>query len=160
MKKIKKLLAMIMAMTMVLGMAMTVSAAPQEDGEAYINIYDDQAQEHLSSGSFRYLQIINADPTTRTGWAFTNGAEQFVKVFLGDRAENTPDNQQTVIDMLIDHAAGDEDYTSQFSKALSAVAALTHSAMSNPQKVTSAGIYSIRGTEEGYIGGYAETSRL
>lgn len=151
MKKIKKLLAMIMAMTMVLGMAMTVSAAPQEDGEAYINIYDDQAQEHLSSGSFRYLQIINADPTTRTGWAFTHGAEQFVRVFLGDSAENTPDNQQTVIDMLIDHAAGYEDYTSQFSKALSAVAVLSHSTMSNPQTVTSAGIYSIRGTEEGYI---------
>ena len=35
MKKIKKLLAMIMAMTMVLGMAMTVSAAPGDEKPTY-----------------------------------------------------------------------------------------------------------------------------
>ena len=37
MKKIKKLLAMIMAMTMVLGMAMTVSAAAPTTGDIIVS---------------------------------------------------------------------------------------------------------------------------
>ena len=154
MKKIKKLLAMIMAMTMVLGMAMTVSAAPGNDGNAEIKIYEDEDKTTLSSANFTYVQIINADPKTETGWAFTDStaAEDFVSAFLGNDFENTEANQQQVIKMLIAHAAGTMSYTDQFSRALSAVAThVTHAPMVNPQPVTSAGIYSIRGSEIGYI---------
>lgn len=139
MKKIKKLLAMIMAMTMVLGMAISVSAAP---GSAEIKIENAGDAAH-----FTYVQIIAPDPEERTGWTFVNGAgTAFLEAF-----EET--DEQDVIDKLIAYKEGDTSYSGQFSIALSKIAAsnIEYAEMENPQEVTSAGIYSIKGVEEGYI---------
>ena len=138
MKKIKKLLAMIMAMTMVLGMAMTVSAAPDE---ATITI------EEAGNATFKYLQIVGANPKTETGWEFLNGAGQYFQ-----RAFNVSSDQEA-IKSLIEHKKNN-NHAGEFSKALSAVASGLsgqYSDMTNPQTVSKAGIYSIKGEEPGYI---------
>ena len=91
MKKIKKLLAMIMAMTMVLGMAMTVSAAP-----ASIIIDIDGAG---TGATFDYVQIIEPSTETETGWAFTSP-----DVATTYRAAFGVSSDQEVIWMLIGNA--------------------------------------------------------
>lgn len=138
MKKIKKLLAMIMAMTMVLGMAMTVSAAPDE---ATITIED------AENATFKYLQIVGANPKTETGWEFLNGAGQYFQTAFN------VDSDQEAIKLLIEHKKNN-NHAGEFSKALSAVASglsAQYTNMNNPQTVSAAGIYSIKGEEPGYI---------
>ena len=88
MKKIKKLLAMIMAMTMVLGMAMTVSAAETTDVDITV--------ENGEKADLYYAQIVEPDPTSTSGWKFVDAyAEYFT-------------NAEIDIDTLIDIAADDE----------------------------------------------------
>lgn len=148
MKKIKKLLAMIMAMTMVLGMSLT-SFAAEDTATITIN--------NAGKATFKYLRIVEPDRDKPTGWTFVNGAgDIFVSAFT-ETGEAAP-SEQDVIEMLIAHAlpANDpnhHDYTSQFSIALSNVAhnlSTQHQTMNNPQSVDTAGIYSIIGLEEGY----------
>lgn len=62
MKKIKKLLALVMAMTMVLGMAITVSAAPGDTANATVVVSD--------VNTFYYDQIVVVDPSSTDGWAY------------------------------------------------------------------------------------------
>ena len=72
MKKIKKILAMIMAMAMIMGLSMTVSAAD----EAKITI------NNAGSGKFTMVQVVEADSTKDTGWDFVDGyADEFLTAF-------------------------------------------------------------------------------
>lgn len=71
MKKIKKIMAMLLAMVMVLGMTVTASAAEKvtitvngEDGEP-INV-------NAEDSKFEYVQVIKPERTARTGWTFTD----------------------------------------------------------------------------------------
>ena len=70
MKKIKKLLALIMAMTMVLGLGLTSFAA---DGTATITISGLAAE---GSNTVKYIQILKPDVTASKGYSFADGIDQ------------------------------------------------------------------------------------
>ena len=101
MKKMKKVFALLVAMVMVMGMTMTTMAAPKTD--ATITVKDENGA-NLEGADLSYVQVIVADQTTRTGWAFTSDAvkEAYLKAF----AET---DDQVVIDQLIAYAAKAEN---------------------------------------------------
>lgn len=70
MKKIKKLLALIMAMAMVLGMSVT-AFADSVTGTDSVDIPVNGAQNETT---YQYLQLIQANPATDTGWEFSTPA--------------------------------------------------------------------------------------
>lgn len=99
MKKIKKVLALLVAMVMVMGMTMTTMAAPES---ATITVKDEN-ENPLKDVKLSYVPVIVADPSTRTGWAFTS--EIIEKAYLD--AFHETDNQN-VIDQLIAYEAKKE----------------------------------------------------
>ena len=140
MKKIKKVLALLVAMVMVMGMTMTTMAAPKT---ATITVKDENG-DILKEAELSYVQVIVADQTTRTGWAFTSDAikEAYLNAF-----EEKDD--QVVIDQLIAYAAKAEE----IAKALSNVAnnsEIVYESMTNPQTVDKAGVYAVKATQKGY----------
>ncbi len=148
MKKIKKVLALLVAMVMVMGMTMTTMAAPQKD-EATITIKNENG-DILAGAQLSYVQVIKADQTTRTGWAFTSEAikEAYLEAF------NEKDDQ-VVIDQLIAYAAKAENAATseEIAKALSNVVNskdVQYTPMSNPQTVDKAGVYAVKAVQEGY----------
>ena len=131
MKKFKKVFAVLLTLAMVLGMSVTSFAA-----EATITV------NNADKATLHYLQIIKADPTKKTGWAFVNGADTYFK-----QAYGTDKDDQTIIQAIIDAGTATESY----KKALSYVNAnLTFEDMENPQTVEEAGVYAIKATEENY----------
>lgn len=66
MKKIKKLLAMIMAMTMMLGMAISVSAA---ENDTKVNVTVGDLQDEIT---LYKVQIVEADTSKPHGWVYTD----------------------------------------------------------------------------------------
>ena len=147
MKKMKKVLALLVAMVMVMGMTMTTMAAPKT--EATITVKDENGQV-LTGATLSYVQVIQADQTTRTGWVFAS--EAIKKAYL--TAFNEKDDQ-IVIDQLIAYAEKKENAatTEEIAKALSNVAnssEVQYVSMDNPQTVNQAGVYAIKATQEGY----------
>lgn len=148
MKKMKKVFALLVAMVMVMGMTMTTMAAPQKD-EATITIKNENG-DILAGAQLSYVQVIKADQTTRTGWAFTSEAikEAYLEAF------NEKDDQ-VVIDQLIAYAAKAENAATseEIAKALSNVVNskdVTYAEMSNPQTVYEAGVYAVKAVQENY----------
>lgn len=146
MKKIKKVLALLVAMVMVMGMTMTTMAAPKT---ATITVKDEN-ENILNGAELSYVQVIKADQTTRTGWAFTSEAikEAYLDAF------NEGDDQ-VVIDQLIAYAAKAENAatTEEIAKALSNVVNskdVQYTPMSNSQRVDKAGVYAVKAVQEGY----------
>lgn len=147
MKKMKKVFALLVAMVMVMGMTMTTMAAPKTD--ATITVKDENGA-NLEGADLSYVQVIVADQTTRTGWAFTSDAvkEAYLKAF----AET---DDQVVIDQLIAYAAKAENAatTEEIAKALSNVANskdVVYETMTNPQTVDKAGVYAVKAVQKGY----------
>ena len=99
MKKVKKLLALIVAMTMVLGMAITVSA---DTGMATVEILS--TEETAAGDTFDALykvQIAEPDPTSPYGWKYTEDyATDFVdfsiETLIGLREKETDDNGKVI----------------------------------------------------------------
>ena len=87
MKKIKKILAAVMTLAMVLGMSMTSFAA--EKGKVTVNNLDDNAKVY-------YVQLITEAPTKETGWGLTAAG---MTAFSA-----TEDTEQTLIKSLILYA--------------------------------------------------------
>ena len=146
MKKIKKVLALLVAMVMVMGMTMTTMAAPES---ATITVKDEN-ENPLKDVKLSYVPVIVADPSTRTGWAFTS--EIIEKAYLD--AFHETDNQN-VIDQLIAYEAKKEGAATseEIAKALSNVAnseRIDYLPMKNPQSVTEAGVYAVKAEQEGY----------
>lgn len=148
MKKMKKVFALLVAMVMVMGMTMTTMAAPKTD--ATITVKDENG--YVLTGEklkLSYVQVIVADQTTRTGWAFTSDVVE--KAYL-DAFEEI--NDQVVIDQLIAYAAKAENAatTEEIAKALSNVANsdVVYEPMNNPQTVDKAGVYAVKAVQEGY----------
>ena len=148
MKKIKKIMAMLLAMVMVLGMTVTAMAAPNS---ATITITDEN-ENVLTDAELLYVQVIKADQTTRTGWAFTSTEieQAYSEAFWEDDAQN-------IIEQLIAYEEGkdanDGAATSEeIAKALSLLAnrKTPYVEMKNPQTVTEAGVYAIKATQAGY----------
>ena len=74
--KAKKVLAMLMASAMIMGTSVTAFAA--ETTNVTVNVgktYD----------SFKYIQIVEADPTSTDGWKYVDGyADDFTEIPVGD----------------------------------------------------------------------------
>ena len=149
MKKMKKVFALLVAMVMVMGMTMTTMAAPKTD--ATITVKDENGDVLTGEKlELSYVQVIVADQTTRTGWAFTSDVVE--KAYL-DAFEETDD--QVVIDQLIAYAAKAKNAatTEEIAKALSNVANsnnVAYETMNNPQTVDKAGVYAVKAVQEGY----------
>jgi len=141
MSKIKRVLALLLAMTMVMGMSMTTFAAGEK---AEITVNDAQ------NATLTYAQVIKPDQTTTTGWAFCSPA--IAKAYLSAFGMTDEQDPQLVIEAMIKEPTGN---TAAFSQALSNVAGIvTFDPMANPQEVTTAGVYAIRATEPNYTYNY------
>ena len=78
MKKIKKLLAMIMAMTMVLGMAMTVSAAPGDVEPTYkITVNGLTSDEETTVSAYKVVSYTDAEDGNNS-WTIESWANGYV----------------------------------------------------------------------------------
>mgnify|MGYP000139417096 CR=1 FL=1 len=136
MSKIKKVLAMLLALAMVLGTTLTAFAAPKESAEIKV--------ENAEDADFVYYQVITTAPQETTGWDFVNTdvAEAYMAAFEENDA-------QAAIQAMINN-----DYTaSEMQAALSAVyskLSASFTDMLNPQTVDKAGVYAIVGEEAGY----------
>lgn len=155
MKKIKRVLAMIMAMAMVMGLSMTVSAA----NEAAITI------NNAENGKFAMVQVVEADSTKDTGWDFVEGyADEFLTAFgYTDGNADTDTNRQAIIKGMIfakDSNASEgkkiEYFADKYAAALAAIAGplKEQEATAKPASeltVTEAGLYVIQGFEAKYV---------
>ena len=145
MKKMRKIFAMLLALTMVLGMSVTAFAA--EKATIKIN--------NAGNGKFSYVQVIEADPTTDTGWDFVDG---YAEYFTAEDAFDTDDTQAIIKGLIYAENStateGDEidDFVDKYAAALQNVWE-TLSAEGTEDatiEVDAAGLYVIRGSEEGF----------
>lgn len=161
MRKMKKFLAMFLAMAMVLGMSVTAFAAET----ATLHVTD------ADNATFKMLQVIKADPSTVTGWAFTSPEAEgaytnaFGTVVEGEMPAIVSD-QDAIVMLILAGGVPEDDLpvayqgtglkaatAAQIGRALSNVYASLSAQfvpMKNPETVTSAGIYAVKGEEEGY----------
>ena len=146
----KKIGALLVAAVMVLSMCTAVFA---EGPTAEIRI-----KNAGTNATFDYLQVIVPDTQKETGWAFATPAiaEKYKTAF-------NEQNDQTIIKKMIVLESANTKYkgtepatTGQIENALEAVLgdniimnAATKAATA-PITVTSAGVYAIKGTEDGY----------
>ena len=128
MKKFKKIICLALAMVMMMAMSTVAFAA-----EATITV------KNADKATLTYAQVIVADQTKSTGWEIVEGYEDAFKKLPG--MENETDTQK-LIDAYIN---ADE---SKRAEALANVP--TNKTFTNGMTVTSAGLYVINGTEEGY----------
>lgn len=153
MKKIKRVLAMIMAMAMVMGLSMTVSAASE------VNITINNAGD----GKFVMVKVVKADSTKDTGWDFVDDyADEFLTAFdyTGENVD-TDINRQTIIKGMIhakDPNASEgkqiDKFADKYAKALAAIAGSLEeedAEQASGLTVTEAGLYVIRGFEAKYV---------
>lgn len=153
MKKIKRVLAMIMAMAMVMGLSMTVSAAD----EAKITI------NNARSGKFVMVKVVEADSTKDTGWDFVDDyADEFLTAFgYTDGNADTDINRQTIIKGMIyakDSTASEgeeiDDFAVKYAAALAKIAKPLEEKDAKPASeltVSDAGLYVIQGFETNYV---------
>ena len=103
--KLKKVLAILMASAMIMGMSLTTFAAPvspTQGARITINQVPDDA-------IVNYLQIVKPNNEEPSGWEFTNDddhsiATAFIKGYLGDGAEYSDENARTAIEDLLGDA--------------------------------------------------------
>lgn len=144
MKKIKKLLAMLLAMTMVLGMSATVFA---EGLSATIHVNGTGA-----NAKFAFVQIIKPAPGTATGWQFTEG---YAAHFKNTNAFGDVDEQTILADMVKFKAGtlgtATADFTTKYAQALQNIFdSITTVNEDNDKAVNgadAAGVYFIKITE-------------
>ena len=130
----KKIGALLVAAIMVLAMASTAFA----DGPtATITV------NNADNATLTYAQVIKADQTTRTGWAFVNDDVKNAYIQAYEVADN---DAQAAIEALIANTDAEK-----LGKAQALAAGKVHFVeMSNPQTVSEAGVYLVKATEEGY----------
>ena len=149
MKRMKKLFALLMTMAMVMGLSITGFAA-----EKSATITIDNAGENAK---FNYVQIVVANPETETGWDIV---DDYVDEFTGTNAFQGLD-EQTILKGMIYKAtngqAGTEipSFDTKYAAALDAIcntiaAPTAETEQGSPITVNAAGVYVIRGYEEGY----------
>ena len=130
----KKIGALLVAAIMVLAMASTAFA----DGPtATITV------NNADKATLTYAQVIRADQTTRTGWAFVNDD---VKNAYIEAYEVADDDAQAAIEALI----ANKDAEKLGKAQALAAGKVPFAKMSNPQTVSEAGVYLVKATEVGY----------
>ena len=145
MSKVKKVLAIILSMAMILGMSLTTFAETKDTATITVNNAEDATLE--------YAPIIKADRSTSTGWAFVNPtvAQAFLSAFPGYETD------QALLEYMATVASNPDTIEANYAQALSNVVkenAVTLTSMENPQSVSDAGVYMIKAKEEGYTYGY------
>ena len=150
----KKIGALLVAAVMVLSMCTAVFAEGPTGPTAQIRI-----KNAGTNARFDYLQVIVPDTQKETGWAFATPA-----IAAKYKTAFTEQDDQTIIKKMIVLESANTKYkgkvpkatTSQIENALDAVlgdssimGAATKAATA-PITVTSAGVYAIKGTEDGY----------
>ena len=154
MSKIKKALAMFLIFAMVLGMGITTFAAP---GNANSKV----TVQNADNATLTIAQVIETDNTAVTGWKFTGGAAAAYRTAFGG-AENGDDDQRIIAglikyvdaDAVIDDSIKDNIISADADKIAAALKGLSNDMFTpfvNGSAVTSAGVYAIRATEEGYV---------
>ena len=153
MKKMRKIFAVLLTLAMVLGMSMTTFAA---DAKATITL-----KNFNTANKVEYMQIIQKDESTTSGWAFVNGAGKCFTDALG--LTDSADAQQQIIWGLIQYkdatvklptgVTATTVTAANIDLALSKVAALngfTSATDKTKIEVTAAGIYAIKAEETGF----------
>lgn len=125
----KGILALMLMLIMAIGMTITVSAADTQKS-AKITVLG------AEGATLYYEQVIVADPTTRTGWDIVDAYRALFASFGND--------EQSQIEGYIDaseseRAAAIKDANVRIAKTFT-----------NPMTVTAAGLYVIKGSQEGY----------
>ena len=135
MKKMRKIFAVLLTLAMVLGMSMTSFAATKDTATIKVNNAD--------KATLTYAQVIKADQSTKTGWAFVNDtvANDYVEAF------GVNDAQAAIEAML---PAANVDANKLGAAQSKAANHVTFNAMANPQTVNAAGVYLVKATEVGY----------
>lgn len=89
MKKMKKILAMVLAMAMVLGMSLTTFAANGEAKIKVTNIAKPDEEAGIGNAKVQYAKIITPDPRMETGWTFVNNdyARAYMDAYKVDDAQ-------------------------------------------------------------------------
>lgn len=142
MKKVKRILALLLAMAMILGMTVTASAAEK----ATITIHN------AGNGKFSYVQVIEADQTKDTGWDFVDGyAQYFIDAF------GTDDTQEIIKGLIYaenpEATEGEEidDFVNKYAAALQKVwYNMADGTEDSTIEVSAAGLYVIKGSETNY----------
>ena len=172
MKKMKKFLAMALAVVMVLGMSVTALAdepAKPETKSATITVkgtgtYTNNEGEEVAAADVFYLQIIKPDQTTETGWSFVNDTIKNAYLAGYNQGKTPALSDQGVIQELIDARKASADgyaNSAEIGRALSKVAALNDFTKMEYKDiadgttaacvdVTSAGVYAIKAAQTGY----------
>lgn len=142
MKKVKRILALLLAMAMILGMTVTASAA--EKATITIN--------NAGNGKFSYVQVIEADQTKDTGWDFVDGYAQYFTEAFG-----TDDTQEIIKGLIYaENPAATEgkeiaDFVNKYAAALQKVwDTMPVGTEDATIEVDKAGLYVIKGSEENF----------
>lgn len=135
MKKMRKIFAVLLTLAMVFGMSMTSFAATKDTATITVNNAD--------KATLTYAQVIKADQSTETGWAFVNTevANAYKTAF------KATDDQAAIKAML---PAANVDANKLGAAQAKAANHVTFNAMANPQIVDAAGVYLVKATEVGY----------
>lgn len=135
MKKMRKIFAVLLTLAMVFGMSMTSFAATKDTATITVNNAD--------KATLTYAQVIKADQSTETGWAFVNTevANAYKTAF------KATDDQAAIKAML---PAANVDANKLGAAQAKAANHVTFNAMANPQTVNAAGVYLVKATEVGY----------
>lgn len=107
--KLKKVLAAVLAATMIMGMSVTTFA---EGSTSTITITNGAGEQ------FSYYPIIVPNQKAKTGWSFASDGikNAYLTAFTG-----VANNDQEVIEALIAHEAGTQSYSSCIADALKAI---------------------------------------
>lgn len=157
MSKVKRILSVIMAMVMVLAMSVpTFAADAGTTAGTQIKLTNFE-----SANQVLYLQIIEPDQTTTSGWKFVGDAGKCFTDALG--LKNTPENEQQAIWGLIKYQKSDVKLptgvtaanvtAATIDVALSKVKDLQGYAVATSKTsipVSKAGVYAIKAEETGY----------
>lgn len=145
MSKIKKVLAMLLALAMVLGTTLTAFAA----GTAKITV-----ENAGQNATFNYVQIIKANPTTTTGWEIIDTYEQY---FTGVGAFEGLDEQNILAGMIYsvnknaDKGVEIQNFDTKYVNALKALFEdIPEGTDGASKEVSEAGVYFIKGNETDY----------
>ena len=135
MKKMRKIFAVLLTLAMVLGMSMTSFAATKDAATITVTNADNAV--------LTYAQVIKADQSTKTGWAFVNTdvATAYKTAF------NATDDQAAIKAML---PAANVDANKLGAAQANAANHVAFVSMENPQTVNAAGVYLVKATEAGY----------
>ena len=130
MRRMKGILALMLMLIMAIGMTITVSAADTQKS-AKITVLG------AEGATLYYEQVIVADPTTRTGWDIVDAYRTLFASFGND--------EQSQIEGYI--AASESERAAAIKDANVRIAKPFNN---NPMTVTAAGLYVIKGSQEGY----------